>query len=100
MGYEEIGSAIRKSDRRLFAQCWRRISIEDMPGGTHPGTEHCSVRRLLMMGMMRFMCDGLGRGQAADDEQTDNQKGGNGSFHLQTSHRRIVHEENLMANAT
>ncbi len=100
MGDEEIGSGFRKTDRRLFDQHGCGARIEYLPGGAHPGTEHGPMCRLLVVRMMRFMRDGLGRGQPADDEKTDNQKGGDGSFHLQASHRRIIPEHNLMANAT
>ena len=99
MGDEEIGSGFRKTDRRLFDQHGCGARIEYLPGGTHPGTEHGPMRRLLVVRMMRFMRDGLRRGQPADDEKTDNQQDGDGSFYLQASHRRIP-EENLMANAT
>src|SRR4051794_14456759 len=52
------------------------------------------------MRMMRFMGDRLGGGQPADQENADDEKSGEALFYLQMSHRRVVHKENLMANAT
>ena len=49
-------------------------SIENRPGGTHPGTEQGAMRSSLMLGMVPGMLDRLCLCQSADGEDTEDQK--------------------------
>jgi len=49
-------------------------SIENCPGGTHPGTEQGAMRSSLMLGMVPGMLDRLCLCQSADGEDTEDQK--------------------------
>jgi hypothetical protein len=46
-------------------------TIENRPGGTHPGAEHGAMRGSLMMGMVPGMLDRLRLRQSADGKDTD-----------------------------
>jgi hypothetical protein len=49
-------------------------TIENRPGGTHPGAEHGAVRGRLMMSMVSGMLDGLCLCQPADGKDTEYQE--------------------------
>jgi hypothetical protein len=49
-------------------------TIENCPGGTHPGAEHGAMRGSLMMGMMPGMFDRLRLRQSADGKDTEHQE--------------------------
>ena len=68
MGERDEGNGIEfdlKRDRR---------TIENRPGGTHPGTEHGAMRGSLMMGMVPGMLDRLRLSQSADGQDTEHQE--------------------------
>ena len=60
-------------------------SIENCPGGTHPGTEQRAMRSSLMLGMVPGMLDRLCLCQSADGKnaqhQEDRQKFEHGAVH-------------------
>ena len=60
-------------------------SIENRPGGTHPGTEQGAMRSSLMLGMVPGMLDRLCLCQSADgkdaEHQEDRQKFEHGAVH-------------------
>ncbi|ALA56985.1 hypothetical protein NITMOv2_0548 [Nitrospira moscoviensis] len=64
---KESGDVLRGSDRVLGHKQGRRDAVHRLSGGAHPGAEDGAVRRFLMMRVMRFVGDRLGRGEAADD---------------------------------
>ena len=49
-------------------------SIENCPGGTHPGTEQSAMRGSLMLGMVACMFDRLCLCQSADGKNAKHQK--------------------------
>ena len=49
-------------------------TIENRPGGTHPGAEHGAMRGGLMMGMVPGMLDRLRLSQSADGKDTEHQE--------------------------
>jgi len=49
-------------------------TIENLPGGTHPGAEHGAMRGSLMMGMVPSMLDQLRLSQSADGKDADHQE--------------------------
>ena len=49
-------------------------SIENCPGGTHPGTEQRAMRSSLMLGMVPGMLNRLCLCQSAEGEDTEDQK--------------------------
>jgi hypothetical protein len=49
-------------------------TIENLPGGTHPGAEHGAMRGSLMMGMVPGMLDQLRLSQSADGKDADHQE--------------------------
>ena len=49
-------------------------SIENCPGGTHPGTKQGAMRSSLMLGMVPGMLDRLCLCQSPDGEDTEDQK--------------------------
>ena len=49
-------------------------TIENLPGGTHPGAEHGPMRGSLMMGMVPSMFDQLRLSQSADGKDTEHQE--------------------------
>jgi hypothetical protein len=49
-------------------------TIENRPGGTHPGAEHGAMRGSLMMGMVPGMLDRLRLSQSADGQDTEHQE--------------------------
>ena len=49
-------------------------TIENLPGGTHPGAEYGAVRGSLMMGMAPVMLDRLRLSQSADGQDTEDQE--------------------------
>ena len=60
-------------------------SIENRPGGTHPGTEQGAMRSSLMLGMVPGMLDRLCLCQSADGKdaqhQEDRQEFNDGAVH-------------------
>ena len=60
-------------------------SIENRPGGTHPGTEQGAMRGSLMLGMVSGMFDRLRLCQSSDgkdaEHQEDRQKFDDGVVH-------------------
>jgi hypothetical protein len=46
-------------------------TIENRPGGTHPGTEQGAVGGSLMLGMVPGMLDRLRLSQSADGKETE-----------------------------
>ena len=60
-------------------------SIENRPGGTHPGTEQGAMRSSLMLGMVPGMFDRLCLCQSADGKdaqhQEDRQEFNDGAVH-------------------
>ena len=46
-------------------------SIENRPGGTHPGTEQCAMGSSLMLGMVPGMLNRLCLRQSADGKHTE-----------------------------
>jgi hypothetical protein len=71
VGDEKKRRIVGQNDRRLFNQIGRLMTVQDLPGGTHPGTEHRPMRCFLMMRMMGLMRDRLRGGQPADDKNTE-----------------------------
>jgi hypothetical protein len=49
-------------------------TIENRPGGTHPGAEHGAMRGSLMLGMVPGMFDRLCLRQSADGQDTEHQE--------------------------
>ena len=49
-------------------------SIENRPGGTHPGTEQRAMRSSLMLGMVPGMFDRLRLRQSADRKDAEHQE--------------------------
>jgi len=49
-------------------------TIENRPGGTHPGAEHGAVRGRLMMSMVPGMLDRLCLSQSADRKNAEHQE--------------------------
>jgi hypothetical protein len=49
-------------------------TIEDRPGGTHPGAQHGAMRRSLMMSMVSGMFDRLRLSQSADGQKAEHQE--------------------------
>ncbi len=49
-------------------------SIENRPGGTHPGAEQGAMGGSLMLGMVSGMLDRLSLSQSADGEQAEYQE--------------------------
>ena len=49
-------------------------TIENRPGGTHPGAEHGAMRGSVMMGMVPCVLDRLRLHQSADGKDTEHQE--------------------------
>ena len=49
-------------------------TIENLPGGTHPGAEHGAMGGSLMVGMVPGMLDLLCLSQSADGKDTEHQE--------------------------
>ena len=60
-----------KSNRTEFGLKRDHRTIENRPGGTHPGTEHGAVRGRLMMSMVPGMLDRLCLSQSADRKDAE-----------------------------
>jgi hypothetical protein len=75
-----------ESNRTEFGLKRDHRTIENCPGGTHPGAEHGAMRGSLMMGMMPGMFDQLRLRQSADGKDTEHQEDRNkfegGAVHL------------------
>ena len=63
-----------ESNRTEFGLKRDHRSIENLPRGTHPGTEHGAVCGSLMMGMVPGMLDQLRLSQSADGKDTEHQE--------------------------
>jgi len=61
-------------------------TIEHCPGGTHPGTEQGAVCSFLVVGVLRFVRNRLGRRQTADHEDTENQEANEGTLDQSVVH--------------
>lgn len=81
----ELG-IVREDNRWLLNQIRCCIAINDLPGGTHPGTQNGAMRPFLMMFVVSFMSEALSRGQATEDEDTERQQDGECSLCLDTVH--------------
>ena len=63
-----------ESNRTEFGLNRDHRRIENLPGGTHPGAEHCAMRGSVMMGMVPCMLDRLRLSQSADGQDTEHQE--------------------------
>ena len=63
-----------ESNRTEFCLKRDHLTVENRPGGTHPGAEHGAMRGSLMMGMVPGMLDRLGLSQSADGKDTEHQE--------------------------
>ena len=63
-----------ESNRTEFGLNRDHRTIENLPGGTHPGAEHGAMRSSLMMGMVPGMLDRLRLRQSADGQETEHQE--------------------------
>ena len=76
-----------RDERNRTEFCLKRDdrSIENRPGGTHPGTEQSAMRGSLMLGMVSGMFDRLRLCQSADGKnakhQEDRQEFNDGAVH-------------------
>ena len=68
----------------------RRLS--GLTGSTHPAAKHGSMRGLVMMGVMRFVRDGLCRGESSDSEQAEDQQDGERLLHQPRRHS-VPHDQ-------
>jgi hypothetical protein len=60
-----------ESNRTEFGLKRDHCTIENLPGGAHPGAEHGAMRGSIMMGMLRGMLDQLRLSQSADGKDTE-----------------------------
>ena len=60
----------------MFDERGSDTTIKDLAGRAHPGAEHGTVRGFLMIGVVRFVCNRLGRGDPTDPDDTENQQQG------------------------
>lgn len=78
-----------ESDRTAFGLKRDHRTIENRPGGTHPGAEQGAMRGSLMMGMVPGVLDRLSLRQSAYGKGTKYQKDGDvfegDSFHQKTT---------------
>jgi len=63
-----------ESNRTEFGLKRDHHTIQNLPGGTHPGAEHGTMRGSLMMGMVPGMLDQLRLSQSADGKDTEHQE--------------------------
>ena len=65
-----------RDERNRTEFCLKRDhrTIEQRPGGTHPGAEHRAMRGSLMVGMVPGMFDRLRLSQSADGQDTEHQQ--------------------------
>jgi hypothetical protein len=63
-----------ESNRTEFGLKRDHRTIENCPGGTHPGAEHGAVRGSLMLGMVPGMLDRLRLRQSADGKDAEHQE--------------------------
>ncbi len=63
-----------ESNRTEFGLKRDHRTIENRPGGTHPGAEHGTMRGSLMLGMVPGMLYGLRLRQSADEKDTEHQE--------------------------
>jgi hypothetical protein len=75
--------------RTAFGRNQNCRTVEDRPGGTHPGAEQRAVGGCLMLGMVPGMLGRLNLSQAADEQDTqhqeDRQEFESGSVHRKTT---------------
>ena len=60
-----------EGNRTEFGLKRDHCTIENLPGGTHPGAEHGAMRGSVMMGMVSGMLDRLRLSQSADGKDTE-----------------------------
>ena len=72
-GLRQIGER-DESNQTEFGLKWDRRTIENRPGRTHPGAEHCAMCGSLMMGLVPGMLDRLSLSQSADGQDAEHQK--------------------------
>lgn len=63
-----------ESNRIEFSLKRDHRTIENRPGGAHPGAEHSTMRGSLMMGMVPGMLYRLRLSQSADGKDEEHQK--------------------------
>jgi hypothetical protein len=63
-----------ESNRAEFGLKRDHRTIQNLPGGTHPGAEHGTMRGSLMMGMVPGMLDQLRLSQSANGKDTEDQE--------------------------
>lgn len=54
--------------------------LPGLTGRAHPGTQHSTMCRFLMMRMLGFMGERLRGSEAADDQETQNKQTGDETF--------------------
>lgn len=66
----------KRNERNQAEFCLKgnHCAVEHRPGGTHPGAEHCPMRRSLVVGMVPGMLDRLSLSQSANGQDTAHQK--------------------------
>jgi len=63
-----------ESNRTEFGLKRDHHTIQNLPGGTHPGAEHGAMCRCVMMSMVPGVLDRLRLSQSADGKETEHQK--------------------------